>query len=78
MTRSALPGADRWSIAAPIDDLDEDLTADHMRILQRFEVHPLGTSIDEMAEVLDLDRDELETLCAELVEAGMIEQTQLH
>ena len=40
-------------------------------------MHPLGTSIDEMSEVLDLDRDELETLCADLIDAGIIQKTPL-
>ena len=61
-----------------MDDLDDDLTDDHMRVLQWFDTHPFGSSIDEMAEVLDLDRDALEILCAELAEAGMIEPLQLH
>ena len=60
-----------------MEDIDDALTDDHMRVLQWFDVHPLGTSIGEMAELLDLDRDEIETLCADLVAAGMIEQTRL-
>ncbi len=58
-------------------DRHGDLTDDHMRVLQWFDVHPLGTSIDEMSEVLDLDRDELETLCADLIDAGIIQKTPL-
>ena len=56
----------------------DDSPMTRMRVLQWFDVHPLGASIDEMAEVLELDRDELDTLCTDLVQAGMIERTQLH
>jgi len=60
-------------IAAPMDDLDDDLTDDHMRVLQSLDVHPLGTSAAEMADALDLDADDVDLLYAELVAAGMIQ-----
>ena len=57
-----------------MDDLDDDeLTADHMRVLQWLAVHPLGTSAAEIANALDLDPGDVEMLYADLVAAGMIE-----
>jgi len=44
-----------------------------MRVLQWLDVHPLGTSAAEIADALDLDREDVEALRADLVAAGMVE-----
>ena len=69
-----LPGHRGCAIAEPMEDIDDDdLTQDHMRVLQWLDVHPLGTSAAEIADALDLDADDVELLYADLVAAGMVE-----
>ncbi len=61
-----------------MDDVDDDdLTDDHMRVLQWLGVHPMGTSAAEMADALDLNAEEVEVLYADLVAAGMVEDTRV-
>jgi hypothetical protein len=66
------------AIAVPMDDLDDDeLTNDHMRVLQWLDVHPMGTSAIEIVHALNLDCAHVEALCADLVAAEMVQGMQL-
>ncbi len=57
-----------------MEEIDDELTDDHMRVLQWLDVHPLGTSATEMADALDLDAEDVEVLYADLVAAEMVEE----
>lgn len=78
--RPTLAGSALLQYRDSVRDLDEDndLTGDHMRVLQWLDVHPLGTSAAEMAHALDLESDEVDALCADLIAAGMIDDVRLH
>ena len=51
----------------------DNLTDNHMRLLEWLEEHP-GGSLAAAAEALGLDVDEVEALCADLVTEGVIER----
>jgi len=59
--------------AGRMDTSDNDLNDDHLRLLEWLEEHP-GGSLTAAAQVLGLDVDEVEALCADLVAEGMIER----
>ena len=57
-------------------DTDDDLTDDHMRLLEWLSTHPTG-SLAAAAQALDLAVTDVEGLCADLVDAGMIERARM-
>jgi DNA-binding IclR family transcriptional regulator len=57
------------------DVLDDDLTDDHLRLLEWLDGHPTG-SLTAAAQALGLEVAEVEALCDELVAAGMIERVR--
>ena len=57
-------------------DTDDDLTDDHMRLLEWLSAHPTG-SLAAAAQALDLPIADVEVLCADLVDAEMIERTRM-
>ena len=52
-------------------DTDDDLTDDHMRLLEWLSTHPTG-SLAAAAQALGLAITNVERLCADLVDAEMI------
>ena len=59
-----------------MDMPDDDLTDDHMRLLLWLDAHPTG-SLAAAAQALDLEVADVEVLCANLVDAGMIERSRM-
>ena len=59
-----------------MDTPDDDLTLDHMRLLEWLDTHPTG-SLAAAAQALGLATTEVEVLCAELVAAEMIERASM-
>jgi DNA-binding IclR family transcriptional regulator len=57
-------------------DTDDDLTDDHMRLLAWLDAHPTG-SLAAAAQALGLAITKVEGLCADLVNAEMIERTRM-
>jgi hypothetical protein len=55
---------------------DDDLTDDHMRLLEWLFAHPTG-SLVAAAQALDLAITEVEILYADLVDAEMIERAPM-
>ena len=53
----------------------DELTDDHMRLLE-WRAHPTG-SLAAAAQALDLAVTDVERLCADLVDAGMIERARV-
>jgi DNA-binding IclR family transcriptional regulator len=51
---------------------DDNLTDDHMRLLEWLDAHPTGSLV--AAQALDLAITDVEGLCVDLVDAGMIER----
>jgi DNA-binding IclR family transcriptional regulator len=62
-------------IGAVMVSADDDLTEDHMRLLEWFDAHPTG-SLAVAAQALNLAITDVEVLCADLVDAGTIERTR--
>ena len=58
-----------------MDPVDDNLTDDHMRLLAWLDAHPTG-SLAAAAQALDLATD-VEVLCADLVDAEMIERARV-
>jgi len=56
-----------------MDPADDELTDDHKRLLLWLDAHPTG-SLGAAAQALDLPIADVEGLCADLVDAGMIER----
>lgn len=63
------------AVGAGVDTPDDDLTDDHMRLLEWLNVRPTG-SLVVAARALGLDVTDVEALCADLVNARMIEQVR--
>jgi hypothetical protein len=59
-----------------VDTSDDDLTDDHMRLLLWLDAHSTG-SLAAAAQALDLAVADVEVLCADLVDAEMIELTRV-
>jgi DNA-binding IclR family transcriptional regulator len=55
---------------------DDNLTDDHMRLLEWLNAHPTG-SLAAAAQALDLAITDVEGLCADLVDAEMIERAPM-
>ena len=55
---------------------DDDLPDDHMRLLAWLDTHPTG-SLAAAAQTLDLAITDVEGLCADLVDAEMIERARM-
>ena len=55
---------------------DDDLTDDHMRLLAWLDAHPTG-SLAAAAQALGLEVTDVEGLCTDLMDAGMIERTPM-
>jgi len=55
---------------------DDDLTDDHMRLLEWLSTHPTG-SLAAAAQALNLAVSTVERLCADLVDAEMIERERV-
>ena len=56
-----------------MDTPDDDLTDDHMRLLQWLDAHPTE-SLAAAAQALGMAITDVEGLCADLENAGIIEQ----
>ena len=59
-----------------MDTPDDELTEDHMRLLAWFDDHPTG-SLAAAAPALGLEVTDVEGLCTDLMDAGMIERTPM-
>ena len=59
-----------------MNPVDDELTDDHMRLLPWLYAHPTGLLVTA-AQALDLAVTDLERLCANLVDAGMIERAPM-
>lgn len=57
-------------------DTDDNLTDDHMRLLEWLTAHPTG-SLAAAAQALGLAITAVEGLCADLVDAEMIERAPM-
>jgi len=55
---------------------DDNLTDDHMRLLEWLSTHPTG-SLAAAAQALGMTVTELERLCVDLVDAEMIERAPM-
>ena len=55
---------------------DDDLTDDHMRLLEWLDDHPTG-SLAAAAQALGLALTDVERLCADLVDAEMTERASM-
>ena len=53
--------------------VDDELTDDHMHLLLWLDAHPTG-SLAAAAQALDLAITDVEVLCTDLMDAGIIEQ----
>jgi DNA-binding IclR family transcriptional regulator len=56
--------------------LNDELTDDRMRLLAWLDAHPTG-SLPAAAQALDLAITDVEGLCADLVDAEMIERAPM-
>jgi len=56
--------------------VDDELTDDHMRLLLWLDAHPTR-SLAVAAQGLDLAIADVEVLCADLVDAEMVERTRM-
>jgi hypothetical protein len=57
-------------------DTDDDLTDDHMRLMLWLDAHPTG-SLAAAAQALNSAIADVEVLCADLVNAEMIERAPM-
>jgi DNA-binding IclR family transcriptional regulator len=55
-----------------MDPVDDELTDDHMRLLAWLDAHPTG-SLAAAAQALGLALTDVEGICGDLVDAGVIE-----
>ena len=55
---------------------NDDLTEDDMRLLAWLAAHPTGT-LATAAQALDITMTDVEVLCADLVDAEMVERTRM-
>jgi hypothetical protein len=62
--------------ATPAVNGHRRITEDHMRLLEWLDAHPKG-SLAAAAQALELAITEVEVLCADLVDAGMIEGARM-
>ena len=66
------PELSAWDVDTP----DDDLTDDHMRLLEWLATHPTE-SLASAAQALGLALTDVEWLCADLVDAGIIERASM-